>query len=371
MSFIPKNPLIMPEVESPSSTPPKGTRGLFAGKDGWYDINSYGDTEKLATDTDIANSYKYYGSAGVIPSAQSLFIFSKNSDGKTARLTGVASAIEGDIVIPYECNIGGVIYSVTSLYQGAFMNQSKITSVIIPNTVTMIQTGAFQGCSALTSAILPDNLSTLGGYAFSDCVNLKNIVIPEGVTIINGKTFYSCSNLTSITIPVSVNKIDSNAVQASNALKDIYYLGTKEQWNVITIGDNAIIDRATKHYGIASAKISDVEVLNNEINSLKEIINSLQSASSTKTIWIELPSSDWEEDGLKCYQIIPNDDEIFTQYSKVDLQPTVEQLIIFHEKDISFVTENDGGIMMIYCIGQKPEGDYTIQATVTEVEING
>ena len=47
MSFIAKNPLTIPEVESSPSVPQAGTRGLFAGKDGWYDIDSNGNVAKL------------------------------------------------------------------------------------------------------------------------------------------------------------------------------------------------------------------------------------------------------------------------------------------------------------------------------------
>lgn len=57
-----------------------------------------------------------------------------------------------------------------------------------------------------------------------------------------------------------------------------------------------------------------------------------------------------------------------TENSQVDLTPSVEQLAIFYEKDITFVTENDGGIVTVYAIGQKPTNDYTIQVTITEVE---
>lgn len=56
-----------------------------------------------------------------------------------------------------------------------------------------------------------------------------------------------------------------------------------------------------------------------------------------------------------------------TENSMVDLQPSVEQLAIWHEKDLAFVTENDGGVVTVYAIGDKPANDYTIQATVTEV----
>lgn len=53
--------------------------------------------------------------------------------------------------------------------------------------------------------------------------------------------------------------------------------------------------------------------------------------------------------------------------SKVDLQPTPEQLVEFHEKDIAFTTENDGGVVTVHAVGDKPTDDYTIQVTVKEV----
>ena len=59
-----------------------------------------------------------------------------------------------------------------------------------------------------------------------------------------------------------------------------------------------------------------------------------------------------------------------TPNSKVDLNPTVEQLNIFHNKDISFVAGNKNGIITVYCIGQKPTQDYTMQTTITEVVVN-
>ena len=205
----------------------------------------------------------------------------------------------------------------------------------------------------------------LGGYAFSDCVNLKTIIIPNRVSTINSKTFYACSNLTSITIPVSVTKIDHNAVQASNNLKDLYYAGTKAQWDTINIGDNAIIDRATKHYGIAPAKVSDIQELIDEVNTLRETIGQLNTKSLVKTVKISLPSSGWVGEGSSYSQVVTIAD--VTPYSKIDLQPTPEQLAVFYEKDVTFVVENNNGVITVYCIGQKPTNDYEIQSTITEV----
>ena len=56
-----------------------------------------------------------------------------------------------------------------------------------------------------------------------------------------------------------------------------------------------------------------------------------------------------------------------TEYSKVDLLPSVEQLAIFHNKDVAFVTENEDGVVTVYAIGDKPTNDYTMQVSITEV----
>lgn len=56
-----------------------------------------------------------------------------------------------------------------------------------------------------------------------------------------------------------------------------------------------------------------------------------------------------------------------TENSQINLTPSVEQMAVFYEKDITFVTENDGGVVTVYVIGQKPENDYTIPAYIVEV----
>lgn len=58
-----------------------------------------------------------------------------------------------------------------------------------------------------------------------------------------------------------------------------------------------------------------------------------------------------------------------TEYSQVDLKPSVEQLSIFHKKDLAFVTENDGGTVTVYAVGDKPTNDYTMQVSITEVNV--
>ena len=80
--------------------------------------------------------------------------------------------------------------------------------------------------------------------------------------------------------------------------------------------------------------------------------------------WVQASDDRW-------YQVVTVDNAAITSRSKVDLQPDSEQLCIFHEKDLAFVTENEDGVVSVYCVGQVPTNDYTIQATVTEVAANG
>ena len=45
---------------------------------------------------------------------------------------------------------------VKTIYEKAFYDNDKITSVIIPDSVTSIRFRAFSNCSSLTSVVIPD-----------------------------------------------------------------------------------------------------------------------------------------------------------------------------------------------------------------------
>ena len=62
---------------------------------------------------------------------------------------------------------------------------------------------------------------------------------------------------------------------------------------------------------------------------------------------------------------------LFTANSKIDLQPTPEQLCVFQSKDVTFTTVNENGIVRVCAIGIRPENDYPVQATITEVVVDG
>jgi hypothetical protein len=99
---------------------------------------------------------------------------------------------------------------------------------------------------------------------------------------------------------------------------------------------------------------------------LNEWWNKLNKRSA-RIGYVTLSASDWVGDASPYSQVVGVDG--VTEYTQVDLTPSVEQLAVFHQKDLAFVTENEDGVVTVYAIGQKPENDYTIQVTMTEVQL--
>jgi hypothetical protein len=80
----------------------------------------------------------------------------------------------------------------------------------------------------------------------------------------------------------------------------------------------------------------------------------------------------WTQDADdRYYQVVTVQNATITRNSKVDLLPDAVQLSVFHEKDLAFVAENEDGVVRVYCVGQVPQNEYDINATVTEVTTNG
>lgn len=111
----------------------------------------------------------------------------------------------------------------------------------------------------------------------------------------------------------------------------------------------------------------EIAVINGFEGSEEEWLESLKvrTTYAAKIGEVNLLADAWEGAESPYYQVV-NIDGV-TAHSQVDLTPSVEQLAIFYEKDLTFVTENNGGVVTVYVIGQKPQNDYTIQVTITEV----
>lgn len=128
--------------------------------------------------------------------------------------------------------------SVVRISDHAFAGCFYLTTIDISEGVTEIGIASFDYCVNLTEINLPSTLNSIGNYAFSSCFSLENIEIPEGVTIIEEYAFFNSVNIKSVTIPSSVESIHDNVFDNCINLTDIYFCGTKEDWNSIDISKN-------------------------------------------------------------------------------------------------------------------------------------
>lgn len=125
--------------------------------------------------------------------------------------------------------------NITSIGEYAFDSCTKLKSVVLPDSLTELGRSAFSSCSSLESIIIPEGVTSIGLYTFSSCSSLVELVIPSEVTSIDAYAFSGCTSLKSVTIPVGITEIPSDVFDRCESLSDVYYSGTKAQWNQITV----------------------------------------------------------------------------------------------------------------------------------------
>lgn len=111
------------------------------------------------------------------------------TSGSTVELTN-DNNVSGEYGIPETITYNGVTYTVTSIGNGAFENNTNLTDVTIPLTITSIGESAFAGCSNLKSITVnsttpiafPSASGTRSGSSVFDGVDKNTCVlyVPEG-----------------------------------------------------------------------------------------------------------------------------------------------------------------------------------------------
>lgn len=111
------------------------------------------------------------------------------TSGSTVELTN-DNNVSGEYGIPETITYNGVTYTVTSIGNGAFENNTNLTDVTIPSTITSIGESAFAGCSNLKSITVnsttpiafPSASGTRSGSSVFDGVDKNTCVlyVPEG-----------------------------------------------------------------------------------------------------------------------------------------------------------------------------------------------
>lgn len=100
---------------------------------------------------------------------------------------------------------------------------------------------------------------------------------------------------------------------------------------------------------------------------MMQYFTELSTKPSAKIADVTLFSSAWVGSDSPYAQVVAIDG--VTKSSQVDLKPNAQQLELLHEKDLVFVTENEGGVVTVYAIGDKPTGDWTLQVSIMEAVV--
>lgn len=200
--------------------------------------------------------------------------------------------------LPCETNTSFTIPSgVTRIADGAFEFCKSLKNITVPDGVLRIGNSAFERCENLMSITIPDSVTSIGDSVFLGCLSLTGITIPDGVMEIGYRTFYNCLGLTSVTIPNSVLIIDKEAFKNCIKLRDVYYIGSKTDWeNVTGEGKNDLNNKIKRLSGI-SARFDGEKIVIKPCNIAvgKTVVLALYGGERGDRLVELLPSGDYGE----------------------------------------------------------------------------
>lgn len=233
------------------------------------------------------------------------------------------SANKKEIVLSLDTSITSIVISdvaVERICENAFYRNSKVTKIVVPNTVTEIENGAFSGCTAVTDVELPfigNTLDSTSGFktvfneattnivnikinqgtkviegAFKNLKAVKKIELPNTIKVVASSAFEECSFLEVITnLPTNLERIYSSTFKGCKELKadiilslindnlkviDKLAFANCQQLTEITIPDNVISLGAGVFNGCSKLKSISLPYIGTgytfEVNSNKEII---------------------------------------------------------------------------------------------------
>lgn len=193
--------------------------------------------------------------------------------------------LSGDIVIPEKIDYNGTSYTVAGLVdptnitewssktvtcEGGAFQSSKVTSVVLPNSITVVSAGAFNGCSNLTKVCLPTQATQLGAACFAGCSNLASLEIPQTVSSFGSNsaygfisyTFGGCSSLKSLDIPEKVTSIPAGCFMGAGI--DSLFIHS----NVTYLGENSLAMNGLKAVKMGIADIQKISYSQNTFSNI-------------------------------------------------------------------------------------------------------
>ena len=144
---------------------------------------------------------------------------------------------------------------------GKILRNTMVNSINIPPSVKIAEDGAtynegaLSRCPALMEVIFENGIERIPDYIAYDRSSgdkrsrINKITLPSTVKEIGSRAFADSSYLETIILPKALQTVEKYAFNSCNALKDIYYEGSEEDWKKIQIASgNDALSKATIHY---------------------------------------------------------------------------------------------------------------------------
>lgn len=274
--------VISTDMLSVSATDNSNIKWSFDSKTGTLTISGTGEMDDYVWSSDVP-WYRYMRNISSVTINKGITSIGKCAFWGCSSLTSITISSSVTTISSWAFNSCSSLTnitipnSVTSIGKSAFEDCKNLKKIIIPNNVIFIGDAAFWNCfslekvdilssvktigksafrycSSLKSVTISNSVTFIDNFAFSYCTSLKSVTIPNSVNSIGKYAFKGCTSLKSITIPKSVTSIGNHAFEDCSNLKDIYYEGTKSQWEKLDIN---LDENITIHYGKKDDTSSD------------------------------------------------------------------------------------------------------------------
>ena len=192
----------------------------------------------------------------------------------------------------------------------AFSNCKKLQSPQFPSTLTTIEWSAFASCEAMKTLSLPDHLESVNCYAFNGTgysmadenwengclVNngwllqvwmeepTEQIQLARGIEHLADYVFSGCGDddIQAVILPDTLRSIGRQAFVSLNALTDVYFEGSADDWNKVQVDE--------ENDALFSAELHFVQCTPGDVNGDGEVTAvdawlALQAATRARTLW--------------------------------------------------------------------------------------
>lgn len=105
-----------------------------------------------------------------------------------------------------------------TLSKKMYVNNVKVTDLVIPNNVTTIKAYIFSRFD-FTSITVPNSVTTIGDYAFADCSSMSSISLPSSITSLGQLMFRGCNSLHHLRFPDSITTVPKEILNNNTGIK--------------------------------------------------------------------------------------------------------------------------------------------------------